>query len=88
MAGAPLRAVQTLLGHTQREMTLRYSHLGAAHLQEAVERLVAPNVLEMTFQPPPEQPAATITRRSSDRPVLRKLPRMYGAPKGTILEPF
>jgi site-specific recombinase XerD len=39
MAGVPLRAVQTLLGHKRLETTLRCSHLGETHLREAVERL-------------------------------------------------
>lgn len=39
MAGVPLRAVQTLLGHKRIETALRYSHLGDTHLREAVERL-------------------------------------------------
>jgi hypothetical protein len=30
-----------LLGHKRIETTLRYSHLGDAHLREAVERLTA-----------------------------------------------
>jgi site-specific recombinase XerD len=41
MAGANLRAVQTLLGHKRMETTLRYSHLGESHLRDAVELLAA-----------------------------------------------
>jgi hypothetical protein len=60
-------------------MTLRYFNLGEDHLQEAVERLVVPKVLEVTFQQPP----ATITRRSSHRQVRPKLRVINGARERT-----
>lgn len=39
MSGANLRAVQTLLGHKDLRMTMRYSHLSPEHLQGAVKAL-------------------------------------------------
>ncbi|MGH9428029.1 MAG: tyrosine-type recombinase/integrase [Terriglobia bacterium] len=39
MEGANLRAVQTLLGHKDLRMTMRYSHLSPEHLQGAVKAL-------------------------------------------------
>lgn len=39
MCGVDLRTVQELLGHRTMKMTVRYSHLSKAHLQEAVNRL-------------------------------------------------
>jgi site-specific recombinase XerD len=39
MGGANLRAVQTLLGHKDLRMTMRYSHLSPEHLQGAVKAL-------------------------------------------------
>lgn len=39
MGGTNLRAVQTLLGHKDIRMTLRYSHLSPEHLREAVTTL-------------------------------------------------
>lgn len=38
-AGAPLKAVQDLLGHSSMAMTLRYAHLGPQELRFAVELL-------------------------------------------------
>lgn len=52
MAGVDLRSVQELLGHKTIQMTMRYSHLAPAHLQEAVERIAT----------------ATTTATSSARP--------------------
>jgi hypothetical protein len=60
-------------------MTSRYSNLGEDRLQEAVERLLAPKVPEVTFQQPP----GTITRRSSHRRVRPKLPVINGARERT-----
>jgi len=39
MSGCNLRTVQQLMGHKDITMTVRYSHLSRAHLEEAVQRL-------------------------------------------------
>jgi len=39
MGGVNLRTVQTLLGHKDLRMTMRYSHLSPEHLREAVLNL-------------------------------------------------
>jgi site-specific recombinase XerD len=39
MGGVNLRTVQTLLGHKDLRMTMRYSHLSPEHLREAVATL-------------------------------------------------
>jgi integrase len=39
MGGADLRSVQTLLGHRDIAMTMRYAHLSPAHLREAISVL-------------------------------------------------
>ncbi len=39
MAGFNLRTIQQLLRHKDLRMTMRYSHLSAEHLQQAVDRL-------------------------------------------------
>lgn len=39
MAGVPLRTVAELLGHKTIAMTMRYSHLAAGHMQEAVNAI-------------------------------------------------
>ena len=39
MKGCDLRTVQQLMGHKEIKMTMRYSHLSKAHLQEAVSKL-------------------------------------------------
>ncbi len=40
MAGVDLRTVMELMGHSDISMTMRYSHLAPAHIQDAVDRLV------------------------------------------------
>jgi len=39
MGGVDLRTVQTLLGHKDLRMTMRYSHLSPEHIREAVQTL-------------------------------------------------
>jgi integrase len=39
MRGVDIRTVQTLLGHKDIAMTMRYSHLSDSHLKEAVKKL-------------------------------------------------
>lgn len=39
MGGVNLRTVQTLLGHKDLGVTMRYSHLSPEHLKEAVLKL-------------------------------------------------
>lgn len=39
MAGVDIRTVQTLMGHKDIKMTMRYSHLSNDHIKEAVGRL-------------------------------------------------
>jgi site-specific recombinase XerD len=39
MGGVNLMTVQTLLGHKDLGMTMRYSHLSPEHLREAVQNL-------------------------------------------------
>src|SRR5262249_20254888 len=57
MAGVDLRTVQELIGHKTITMTVRYSHLTPAHLQEAVDRLA-------------EKPTATGTATDATRPFV------------------
>jgi site-specific recombinase XerD len=47
MAGVDLRTAQELGGWKPLSMVVRYSHLAPSHLQEAVERLVPSNALEL-----------------------------------------
>lgn len=41
MAGVPLKAIGTILGHKTSAMTDRYAHLSTAHLRDAVNSLPA-----------------------------------------------
>ena len=44
MRGAPLKAIQELLGHATIQMTMRYSHLAPEVAREAVRLLDANDV--------------------------------------------
>jgi len=43
MAGADIRTVAELMGHSTIQMTMRYAHLAPKHAQAAVDRLVPPS---------------------------------------------
>lgn len=53
MYGAPMKAVQELLGHSTMKMTMRYAHLSPAVRREAVELLVGggPQYMSSTLRP-------------------------------------
>ncbi len=42
MRGAPLKAIQEMLGHSTIQMTMRYAHLAPEVAREAVELLDQP----------------------------------------------
>lgn len=50
MRGAPIKAVQELLGHSTIEMTMRYSHLSPDARRDAVRLLDVKEVLAMTWK--------------------------------------
>ena len=50
MGGVNLRTVQTLLGHKDLRMTMRYSHLSPEHLKEASMSLKGNWLLMKTLQ--------------------------------------
>jgi len=49
-AGVDLLTLRDLLGHSDTRMTSRYSHLAAAHLKRAVDKL--PEVFEQATDEP------------------------------------
>lgn len=56
MGGVPLRTVADLLGHKSLTMTMRYAHLGAQHLDNAVGTLDSPLDSYLTVQGQPTAP--------------------------------
>ena len=58
MRGGSLQALQTILGHQDIKMTLRYAHLAPDHLRS-----------EMTRTERSSQPAAEITQEITHEPV-------------------
>jgi len=66
MNGVNLKAVQELLGHADIKMTMRYSHLFQAHLQDAVAVLnKIGNGHQMDTKPP--------KRKEADNPSIANL---------------
>ena len=57
MNGVDLPTVKEILGHSEINMTMRYSHLAPAHKAKAVQQLG--DVLEQIAQGPLAQPAET-----------------------------
>lgn len=50
MRGAPIKAVQELLGHSTIEMTMRYSHLSPDDRHDAVRLLDVKEALTMSWK--------------------------------------
>ena len=50
MRGAPIKAVQELLGHSTIEMTMRYSHLSPDARRDAVRLLDVKEALTMIWK--------------------------------------
>lgn len=65
MAGAPIRAVQELLGHTDIRLTMRYSHLGADAKRDAVRLL--DRGAELVHPTSPVEPTRGSTRSGRSR---------------------
>jgi len=51
MAGAPLGAIQSLLGHSTIQTTMRYAHLSKSALKDAVDLLEPKSIIENYGQP-------------------------------------
>jgi integrase len=66
MAGVDLRTIAELMGHKKIQMTMRYSHLGKSHKQDAIDRLSAFNALETQRQKP--DGAAILSPMTLDEP--------------------
>ena len=72
--GAPLPAVQMLMGHSTIGMTMRYTHLAPATLREAIDRLSGGRAQNLDLGqpvgnrwPPPQMQAFANDNRSSER---------------------
>jgi site-specific recombinase XerD len=54
MRGAPLKAIQELLGHATIQMTMRYAHLAPEVARDAVRLLDANDARGKTVEKTPE----------------------------------
>lgn len=68
-AGAPIHSVQTLLGHSSIEMTMRYSHLTPSVLRSAIDRLNGQNEFWATSRQPELAPTSMESLRGLPEPL-------------------
>jgi integrase len=75
MRGAPLNAVQSLLGHSTITMTMRYSHVAPSTLRAVIDLLNPKNIIDADFG----QPAGNRWREAQRKEAAQKYPASENA---------